>query len=85
MATGTDRIEQLEAELDHLMHEVERYRSAAEDALQQLDWCIGYFTASKQGDVAKVLSANRSHIRREYMRRSAQEQPVDEGASSARG
>ena len=50
MATGTDRIEQLEAELDHLMHEVERYRSAAEDALQQLDWCIGYFTGSKQGD-----------------------------------
>jgi hypothetical protein len=85
MATGTDRIEQLEAELDHLMHEVERYRSAAEDALQQLDWCIGYFTGSKQGDVARVLSANRGHIRREYMRRAAQDQPVDHDTRAARG
>ena len=31
-----------------LMEEVERYRSAAEDTLQQLDWCIGYFAGSKK-------------------------------------
>jgi hypothetical protein len=76
MSTETERITQLEGELDHLMHEVERYRSAAEDALQQLDWCIGWFAGAKKGDVAGVLSANRTHIRREYMRRGEQKQPV---------
>lgn len=36
------RVAELQREIDHLMEEVERYRSAAEDAIQQLDWCIGY-------------------------------------------
>jgi predicted nucleic acid-binding Zn-ribbon protein len=76
MSTETDRIKQLEQELDHLMNEVERYRSAAEDALQQLDWCIGYFAGARKGEVAGVLSANRTHIRKQYLRRSNQKQPV---------
>ena len=58
------QVAELQREVDHLMEEVERYRSAAEDAMQQLDWCIGYFAGSKKGDVAHALSANRSHIRR---------------------
>ena len=76
MSDDRDRIEQLEQELDHLMHEVERYRSAAEDALQQLDWCIGYFAGAHKGQIAGVLSANRAHIRKAYMRRSDQKQPT---------
>ena len=32
------------------MEEVERYRSAAEDAMKQLDWCIGYFAGSRKGN-----------------------------------
>ena len=84
MSDETDRIEQLEQELDHLMHEVERYRSAAEDALQQVDWCIGYFHGARKGEIARVLSSNRAHIRREYMRRSAQEQPVEAASPAAR-
>ena len=75
MASDEDRIAELEGELDHLMKEVERYRSAAEDALQQLDWCIGYFAGSHKGAIAGALSANRSHIRREYLKRSAQGGP----------
>jgi hypothetical protein len=38
-----DRVEEPELEVARLMKEVERYRTAAEEALQQLDWCIGYF------------------------------------------
>ena len=71
----TEQIEDLERQMDHLMQEVERYRSAAEDALQQLDWCIGYFAGCQKGRVAKVLSANRSQIRRQYMRRPEEAQP----------
>ena len=71
----TQQIEELEKQMDHLMHEVERYRSAAEDALQQLDWCIGYLAGCQKGKVAKVLSANRSQIRRQYLRRPEEAQP----------
>jgi hypothetical protein len=76
MTAESDRIEELEKELVHLMEEVERYRSAAEDALQQLDWCIGYFAGSQKGKVARVLSSNRSHIRRQYLRRADQATPA---------
>ena len=76
MSAETDRIQQLEKELDHLMHEVERYRSAAEDALQQLDWCIGYFAGAHKGQISGVLSANRTHIRKAYLRRANQKQPT---------
>jgi len=69
------RVTELEREVDHLMEEVERYRSAAEDAMQQLDWCIGYFAGSKKGEVAHALSANRSHIRTQYLRRDEQSTP----------
>lgn len=84
MSEETDKIAELEAEVARLMKEVERYRSAAEDALQQLDWCIGYFAGSHKGQVAKVLSANRSHIRSQYLRRSQETLPGQaKGASSS--
>ena len=37
-----------EARIRELEDEVERYRQASEDALQQLDWCIGYLHGSAQ-------------------------------------
>jgi len=80
MAGETDRAHELELEVVHLMEEVERYRSAAEDALQQLDWCIGYFAGTKNGKVAQALSANRAHIRRQYLKRAEQTTPGAEGA-----
>jgi hypothetical protein len=81
MASETSQVAELEAEVEFLMGEVERYRSAAEDALQQLDWCIGYFAGSRKGDLAHALSANRSHIRREYLRREAQSTPSSRSRS----
>jgi hypothetical protein len=83
MAEDSRRIKELEAEVARLMHDVERYRSAAEDALQQLDWCIGYLAGSQKGRVAKVLSANRTHIRREYLRRDGQVSPTKAASRSA--
>ncbi len=69
------QVAELEREVHFLMEEVERYRSAAEDAMQQLDWCIGYFAGSKKGELAHALSANRSHIRTQYLRREEQSTP----------
>ena len=82
MATDADRIRQLEREVARLMEEVERYRSAAEDSLQQLDWCIGYFAGAHKGAVARSLSANRSHIRRQYLRRAEHSMPNQAAAQS---
>ena len=54
--------------------ELERYRRAAEDALQQLDWCIGYLHGIRKLDISKALAKNRSQIRSQLLDRS--EQPV---------
>jgi len=54
--------------------EMERYRQAAEDALQQLDWCIGYLHGIRKTEISRALAKNRSHIRTELLRRS--EEPV---------
>jgi hypothetical protein len=47
--------------------EVERYRQAAEDALQQLDWTIGYLHGIRKTDISAALAKNRSFIRSQLM------------------
>jgi hypothetical protein len=47
--------------------ETDRYRQAAEDALQQLDWTIGYLHGIHKTDISKALAKNRSYIRRSLM------------------
>ena len=54
--------------------ELERYRQAAEDALQQLDWCIGYLHGIRKTEISRALAKNRSQIRTQLMHRA--EQPV---------
>jgi hypothetical protein len=48
-------------------NEATRYRRAAEDALQQLDWAIGYLHGIKKTEISKALAQNRSYIRRSLM------------------
>jgi hypothetical protein len=54
--------------------EADRYRKAAEDALQQLDWAIGYLHGIRKTEISRALAKNRSYIRSELMGRA--EQPV---------
>jgi hypothetical protein len=56
--------------------DAERYRRAAEDALQQLDWCIGYLHGIKKVRISRALARNRSFIRSEVMERSEQPLPA---------
>jgi hypothetical protein len=67
-----------DAEIQHLREEVERYRQATQDALEQLDWCIGYLHGSRKGAIAAALGRNRSHIRRNLLQRA--EEPVPTNA-----
>jgi hypothetical protein len=57
--------------------ELERYRRAAEDALQQLDWCIGYLHGIRKLDISKALAKNRSQIRSQLLERSEQPMPAE--------
>jgi hypothetical protein len=56
--------------------EVERYRQAAEDALQQLDWCIGYLHGIRKLEVSRALAKNRSYIRSRLLHREEQPLPA---------
>ena len=63
------------ARIRELESQVERYRQASEDALQQLDWCIGYMHGSGKKAIARSLSKNRSYIRTHLMKRAEQPMP----------
>ena len=78
-----NRVQELEAEVARLMKEVDRYRTAAEDALQQLDWCIGYFAGAHKSQIARELGANRVQIRRDFMRRASQTVPASPGGKAS--
>ena len=54
--------------------ELERYRQAAEDALQQLDWCIGYLHGIRKTEISRALAKNRAYIRTQLLHRP--EEPV---------
>jgi hypothetical protein len=47
--------------------ETDRYRQAAEDALQQLDWTIGYLHGIHKTDISRALAKNRSYIRQRLL------------------
>jgi hypothetical protein len=60
---------------DSKQDEADRYRQAAEDALQQLDWAIGYLHGIRKVEISRALSQNRSYIRRKLMGQSEQPLP----------
>ena len=62
-------------DVDEKQAEADRYRKAAEDALQQLDWAIGYLHGIRKTEISSALARNRSHIRRTLMRRDEQPNP----------
>jgi hypothetical protein len=52
-----------------------RYRQAAEDALEQLDWCIGYLHGIRKGKISMQLARNRAYIRRNLLREADERLP----------
>ena len=65
-------------DVDDKQREADRYRKAAEDALQQLDWAIGYLHGIRKTEISKALSKNRSHIRTQLMGRSEEPDPSEQ-------
>jgi hypothetical protein len=45
--------------------EIARYRLAAEETLEQLEWCVQYLHRIHKSRIADVIDKNRRSIRRE--------------------
>ena len=58
--------------------DAERYRVAAEDALAQLDWAIGYLHGIRKTEISKALAKNRSYIRKQLMGQAEEPLPVQQ-------
>jgi len=58
--------------------ELKRYRRAAEDALQQLDWCIGYLHGQRKVEISRALAKNRSYIRTQLLQEAEQPAPAQQ-------
>src|SRR3954453_22151661 len=56
--------------------EAMRYRRAAEEALQQLDWCIGYLHGIRKAQLSTRLAKNREFIKRNLLRESTAPTPT---------
>jgi hypothetical protein len=45
--------------------EISRYRLAAEETLEQLEWCVNYLHRIRKSSIADVIDKNRRQIRRQ--------------------
>ena len=57
--------------------EQDRYRRAAEDALQQLDWCIGYLHGIRKPKISAQLAKNRTYIKTQLMGEHSEALPTE--------
>jgi hypothetical protein len=58
--------------------QADRYKRAAEDALQQLDWCIGYLHGIHKTDISRALAKNRSYIRTKLLGEAEEPMPAQQ-------
>ena len=58
--------------------QADRYRRAADDALQQLDWAIGYLHGIRKVEISRALARNRSVIRRQLLGEPEQPMPAQQ-------
>jgi hypothetical protein len=56
----------------------EMYRRAAEDALQQLDWAIGYLHGIRKTQISRALAKNRSYIRKRMLGEPEEPLPTEQ-------
>ena len=73
MARGSTATRQSRS--DSKQDETDRYKQAADDALQQLDWAIGYLHGIRKVEISRALARNRSFIRRRLLGESEQPLP----------
>lgn len=83
MLSDEDQLKELQLEAERLQRDVELYRSAMEECLQQLNWCIGYFAGSNKSRLARAIGANVGYIRRNLLHRDGPTVPASDEGSPA--
>lgn len=78
MPSDADRIKELELEVERLQNDVDRYRNACYDSMQQLGWCIGYFAGNHKPKYAAAMGNNLAYIRRAVLNRPSESMPLAE-------
>ncbi len=57
--------------------QAERYKQAATDALEMVDWCIGFLVASHKEGIASQLAHNRAFIRKQLLHEPTEPVPTE--------
>jgi hypothetical protein len=57
--------------------DTDRYQQAAHDALEQLDWCIGYLHGIHKTKISSQLARNRAYIKRNLLREKGEAIPSE--------
>ena len=79
MLSDEDQIKELQLEVESLQSDVDRYRNACYDSMQQLSWCIGYLAGNKRPRQAAAISQNLAFIRRAVLNRAPEAMPPAKG------
>lgn len=58
--------------------EADKYEEAATQALEMLDWCIGYLVGIHKDQIASRLASNRRYIKTHLMRDPAEPVPTSD-------
>jgi hypothetical protein len=75
MLSDADQVKELELEVERLHGDVERYRNACYDSMQQLSWCIGYLAGHHSPKYAQAMGNNLAYIRRAVLDRAPEPMP----------
>ena len=75
MPSDADQVKELELEVERLHGDVERYRNACYDSMQQLSWCIGYLTGHHNEKYAQAMGKNLAYIRHAVLNRAPEPMP----------
>ena len=59
--------------------DTDRYKQAAENALEMLDWCIGYLVGSHKDKIASRIAENRRYIKENLMHDPEEPVPTSKG------
>ena len=58
--------------------EADRYKQAANDTLEMLDWCIGYLVGIHKDQIASRIASNRRYIKEHLMHEPDESVPTSD-------
>ena len=85
MPSDAERVKELQLEVERLQGDVERYRNACYDSMQQLSWCIGYLAGHHSTKYAQAMGKNLAYIREGVLNRAPEPMPPAQNSADNSG